>query len=553
MQHAAITVRNARWTALDTDSLYEIVRLRNRVFALEQRVEAEDFDGRDREPETEHWWVPDDDGGVRAYLRLLRPRADEAHPPSAPPARWVIGRVATDPAHRGLGLARGLVAAVLGTHGAEPIVLHAQEYVAGLYAASGFEPFGDAYEEAGIRHIGMYRPGRSAEASVAPGEEAPAMAEPARGSSAPQAEPARGSSAARAGSAAVAAPAPPAVSSTHGDGGAVPAALPTARRYAEYARRIAAVSPTYAAWAERVDAGVLEVLDTVAPTNRQPELAFAVARALGADPYDPDAFTALVRAQSVPFVHALAAATMQTNDPRRMAPIVPILGTLAQRSEAPIGLVEIGASAGLTLIPDRVVLDYRTEQGGVRIADAPEPALPLTAVAFGTIPEAVPPFRLAARVGLDPAPIDLAEPGAFGALERSVPPEAADRISLMREAMRVTLAEPPTLMAGTVQENLDDALDSLPPECMPVVVTSGTLVYVPGLDRQRFVDRVRERGVHWISFERTGVLVEVAQREPVDMRASLSPDDRFATIALDGRPLAYSDPFGTCIHWFDVP
>ncbi|WP_217999721.1 GNAT family N-acetyltransferase [Curtobacterium ammoniigenes] len=161
-QRADARIRCARWVELTTDELYEIVRLRNRVFALEQRVEAEDFDGRDRADETEHWWMPDEDGGVRAYLRLLRPAPDEVHPPDALPPRWVIGRVATDPAFRGRGLAHGLVTAVLGRHGSEPMVLHAQEYVAGLYAASGFVPFGESYDEAGIRHRGMYRAGQTA-------------------------------------------------------------------------------------------------------------------------------------------------------------------------------------------------------------------------------------------------------------------------------------------------------------------------------------------------------------------------------------------------------
>lgn len=153
-------MRRSVWTALTTDELYEIVRLRNRVFALEQRVTAEDLDGRDREPDTEHWWTEDRAGRTVAYLRLIRPATDEALPDGAGDVRWVIGRVATAPEARGRGLASGLVAAVLAAHGTEAIVLHAQEYVAGLYARAGFTTFGDPYEEAGIVHVGMHRPGR---------------------------------------------------------------------------------------------------------------------------------------------------------------------------------------------------------------------------------------------------------------------------------------------------------------------------------------------------------------------------------------------------------
>ncbi|OIH97463.1 MULTISPECIES: GNAT family N-acetyltransferase [unclassified Curtobacterium] len=151
------SVRRARWTRLTTDELYGIVVLRNRVFALEQRVTAEDFDGRDREPDTEHWWFGTDTEAV-GYLRLIRPAADEVHPPGTTPPAWVIGRVATSPDHRGRGIAGRLVAAVLAEHEGDPVVLHAQEYVAALYERHGFVRFGEPYDEAGIRHVGMHRP-----------------------------------------------------------------------------------------------------------------------------------------------------------------------------------------------------------------------------------------------------------------------------------------------------------------------------------------------------------------------------------------------------------
>jgi ElaA protein len=153
------SVRRARWEHLTTDELYDVVRLRNRVFALEQRVSAEDFDGRDRDPDTEHWWVGGADGPVVGYLRLVRPARDEPHPEGTAVPTRVIGRVATHPDHRGQGIAGSLVAAVLGAHGHEPFVLHAQQYVAGLYERHGFVRFGAPYDEAGITHVGMYRPG----------------------------------------------------------------------------------------------------------------------------------------------------------------------------------------------------------------------------------------------------------------------------------------------------------------------------------------------------------------------------------------------------------
>jgi ElaA protein len=40
----------------------------------------------------------------------------------------------------------------------EASLLHAQSYIAPLYAKFGFEAFGDEYQEAGIPHLSMYRP-----------------------------------------------------------------------------------------------------------------------------------------------------------------------------------------------------------------------------------------------------------------------------------------------------------------------------------------------------------------------------------------------------------
>ena len=50
-----------------------------------------------------------------------------------------------------------MAAVISGNPGCE-LLLHAQEYAQPLYAKAGFEPYGEVYLEAGIRHIGMHRP-----------------------------------------------------------------------------------------------------------------------------------------------------------------------------------------------------------------------------------------------------------------------------------------------------------------------------------------------------------------------------------------------------------
>ncbi|MBT2501785.1 DUF2332 family protein [Curtobacterium sp. ISL-83] len=342
----------------------------------------------------------------------------------------------------------------------------------------------------------------------------------------------------------------------------------TAARYAAYAERIAPESPSYAAWARSVDDGLLALLAQVPEQQRQPELLFAVARRLGADPSDPGALRTVGREAGPTLVAALTTATVQANDPRRLAPVVPLFAALAARVSRPLGLVDAGGAAGLCSIPDRVTLDYRIVDG-VRTADGvsettrpetvlrmhtavAEPAVGLVADVGGRVPPpASAPIRIGSRVLLDPNPIDLAAPEAFDRLVEAVPPEATDRTALMREAARAALAEPPDRIRGTLPGDLDRALDALPDGCEPVVLTTGTLVYVPGADRQRFVDRIRERSVHWIALERTGILSGVAATLPDGVDPS--DPDAFATASLDGVAMAVSDPFGTRVRWLRDP
>ena len=141
------------WGELSLDEFFEIARVRTEVFFLEQRIDEEELDERDREESTEHVWISDD-RGVAAYLRVVvdaRPQEGNRD------ARRLIGRVVTRADRRGQGLARRLIEHVIERHGHEPLALHSQSYIQPLYAALGFEPYGDEYVEAGIPHVSMYR------------------------------------------------------------------------------------------------------------------------------------------------------------------------------------------------------------------------------------------------------------------------------------------------------------------------------------------------------------------------------------------------------------
>ena len=141
------------WSELTLEELYSFVKLRTDVFFVEQRIDEEELDNRDQEPTTEHLWIADATG-TAAYLRVLVD-AEAIHLD----ANLCLGRVVVRADRRGEGLAQVLVSRVMEQFGHESMLLHAQEYIAPLYAKFGFESFGESYIEAGLPHISMYRAG----------------------------------------------------------------------------------------------------------------------------------------------------------------------------------------------------------------------------------------------------------------------------------------------------------------------------------------------------------------------------------------------------------
>ncbi len=140
-----MSVRVLRFDDLDARTTYEICRLRQDVFVVEQQCPYPDLDGRDLEPGTRHLLLEDDTGLV-GYLRLLD---DGGH------AR--IGRVLLTKGARGRGLADDLMLAALAECEGREVVLDAQEPLERWYAGFGFEVSGPGFLEDGIPHVPMLR------------------------------------------------------------------------------------------------------------------------------------------------------------------------------------------------------------------------------------------------------------------------------------------------------------------------------------------------------------------------------------------------------------
>ncbi|WBU37065.1 GNAT family N-acetyltransferase [Homoserinibacter sp. YIM 151385] len=146
-----VDIRRAPAAELDPVTLYRILELRVQVFIVEQAAAYPDLDGRDIEPGAELLWA-EEDGRVLATVRVLH-EGDAMR----------IGRVATALEARSRGVASTLMRAAVERceelAPASPIELGAQAHLADWYGRFGFRPTGELYEEDGIPHTGMRRPG----------------------------------------------------------------------------------------------------------------------------------------------------------------------------------------------------------------------------------------------------------------------------------------------------------------------------------------------------------------------------------------------------------
>jgi ElaA protein len=140
-----ITVTAQPFDALGPELAYELMRLRQDVFVVEQACPYPDLDGRDLEEGTRH--VVLRDGEVLLGCARVLDDGDV----------WRIGRVALRPEARGRGLADHLVTTALQVSKGRDVVLDAQSPLASWYAGFGFEVAGPEFLEDGIPHVPMRR------------------------------------------------------------------------------------------------------------------------------------------------------------------------------------------------------------------------------------------------------------------------------------------------------------------------------------------------------------------------------------------------------------
>lgn len=322
------------------------------------------------------------------------------------------------------------------------------------------------------------------------------------------------------------------------------AAAPTAERYRSFAEVEArGMSAAYEAWAIGVagDPETIALIDELPSSKRQPNLVFSAARFQGAPAGPYHLFRDWLHVHWIEVRATALSHATQTNEAARCALLVPVLAGI----EGPIALLEVGASAGLCLYPDRYSYRY-TGHPRLDPTAGPSPVV-LDCTVDGPVPV---PDRLPEvvwRGGIDLNPLDVRHPDDLAWLDALVWPEHDDRRARLQAAAGIAAADPPRIVEGDLDAELDALAAEVPADATLVVFHTAVLMYLDQTARARFAEHVRRLPGHWLSVEARTVTPGIRVRDDVPN------DGSDLVVALDGVQLAWAQPHGRAIRWVPNP
>lgn len=347
-----------------------------------------------------------------------------------------------------------------------------------------------------------------------------------------------------------------------------------AGRYARFAEfEIRDRNPVFRAWSEGVaaDAETAALIATLPARQRQPVLVYAAARFLGCpDSTDYAVFRQFLHSHLTQIAQVTASRRTQTNEARRIGCLLPFLAgaSALRRADNPGGalsLIEVGASAGLCLYPDRYSYCFHTEDAArpvelaatsVSLLDdgraRTAPVLEIGLRGMIPAPRRVPP--IAYRGGVDLHPVDPADPDARAWLRALVWPGQDERVARLDACLGIAAAEPADILTGDLVERVAESVaraKAAAPQATPVVFHTAVLAYLEPERRARFVAEMQaliaEQGVVWISSEGVSILPEIAGQLDPKVRKHKG----LFVVAVDGTALATTHGHGEWIRSLD--
>lgn len=314
----------------------------------------------------------------------------------------------------------------------------------------------------------------------------------------------------------------------------------TAENYRAFAREARGRSPGYERLATEAaaDASLLGFLASLPRAKQQPNLLFAAACYLLGEPADVAALRALVADRDTELRTLMLARRTQTNEAARCATLLPLLARLPQ----PLALLEVGASAGLTLLPDRYSYDY----AGYRVTGGDSGAPVIACDPHGPVPLPRDVPEVAWRAGLDLNPLDVTSDDDMRWLECLIWPGEADRRERLRLAVETARRDPPPVYQGDLLTDVPALARQAPRGATLVIFHSAVLAYVAPARREQFSRTVRGLDATWISNEAPGVIAGASA-------AAAARQDGYFVLRRDGgAPIALTDGHGTWLQWLSA-
>lgn len=139
-----------QFNELTINELYDLLKLRAKVFVVEQQAAYQDLDDKDQE--SIHLFIKNDEDLIVSYVRVL-PRGLSYETDAS------IGRVVTDPDYRKNKYTKALISQgiqiILNEFKTRTIRISAQTYLIDYYSTFGFKVVSEEYLEDGLPHKEM--------------------------------------------------------------------------------------------------------------------------------------------------------------------------------------------------------------------------------------------------------------------------------------------------------------------------------------------------------------------------------------------------------------
>ncbi|MCE3555421.1 DUF2332 domain-containing protein [Pseudonocardia sp. RS11V-5] len=250
---------------------------------------------------------------------------------------------------------------------------------------------------------------------------------------------------------------------------------------------------------------ILAALHDLALAGRAPALAAAYADGDG-DAAAAAAIDTLLHMTDVVVAVATRRPT-RADETGHGAVLYPAIAEAAHRVGATaVGLVDVGCSAGLDLIVDRVGITY---DNGQALGDPSSPVQTAASIVGGRPVPTRPLPEVVARIGIDLDPVDVTDEEEARWLRACLWPDQPERIGRLDAELALAATTPPLLLRGDAVDVLPDALARVPVDALPVVTTTRALSRFPLENRLRFLHRLgdaaTDRPVAWVSVEGVGV------------------------------------------------